>query len=56
MMQEDISAQSDDCATACSLDYPHFTEHYKLTDLSKKEVLDAHLKATQQGNFTGDLD
>ena len=55
-MQEDISAQSDDCATACSLDYPHFTEHYKLTDLSKKQVLDSHLKATQQGNFTGDLD
>ena len=55
-MQEYISGQSDDCATACSLDYPHFTEHYKLTDLSKKQVLDAHLKATEQGNFTGDLD
>ena len=55
-MQEDISGQSDDCATACSLDYTHFTEHYKLTDLSKKQVLDAHLKATEQGNFTGDLD
>ena len=55
-MQEDISGQSDDCATACSLDYPHFTEHYKLTDLSKKQMLDAYLKATQQVNFTGYLD
>ena len=52
------SDQSDDYTAVCLLYYPHFKERYKLIaiDLSKKQVLDADPKATQQINFTGDRD
>ena len=52
------TGQRDDYATGCLLDYPYFREHYQLIakDLSKQQKLDPDLKATQQINFTGNLD
>ena len=48
----------DDYTTGCLLDYPYFTETYKMiaVDLSKQKVLDFDPKAIQQINFTGNLD
>ena len=48
----------DDYTTGCLLDYPYFTEIYKMiaVDLSKQKVLDFDPKAIQQINFTGNLD
>ena len=50
--------QGDDYATGCLLDYTYFEKYYKMiqVDLSKKQVLDADLKAIQQINFTANLD
>ena len=44
--------------TGCLLDYPYFTETYKMiaVDLSKQKALDFDPKAIQQVNFTGNLD
>ena len=49
--------QGDDYKTGYLQDYPYFKENYKLTvtDLSKQQGLDVNLKATQQLNFTGNL-
>ena len=46
--------QRDNYTTDCLLDYPYFSENYKLIaiDLSKKKALDADPKAMQQINFT----
>ena len=43
--------------TGCLLDYNYFKDYYKMIakDLSKHYVLDAHPKAIQQINFTGNL-
>ena len=43
---------------SCLLDYPYFKENHKLIaiNLNKKQVLDAHSKAIQKINFTGNLD
>ena len=43
--------------TGSLLDYPYFKKYYKLIaiDLSKQQKLDAHPKAIQQINFTGNI-
>ena len=48
----------DDCTTGCLLDYPYFTDTYKMiaVDLSKQQALDADPRAIQQINFTANLD
>ena len=52
------TGQGDDYTTGCLLDYTYFKKYYKMIaiDLSKQEALDADLKATQQTNFTANLD
>ena len=47
------TGQGDDYITGCSLDYPYFKKHFKLTaiDLSKHQALDADPKAMQQFNL-----
>ena len=51
------TGQGDDYTTGCLLDYNYFSEYYKMIviDLSKKQALDAVLKAIQQINITGNL-
>ena len=48
----------DDYTTGCLLDYPYFTDTYKIiaVDLSKQQALDADPRAIQQINFTANLD
>ena len=46
--------QGHDCATVCSLDYSFFKRYCKL--IARDLQLDADPKATQQVNFTGNLD
>ena len=48
----------DDYTTGCLLDYPYFKDSYKMiaVDLSKKQALDVDPRATQQINFTANLD
>ena len=48
----------DDYTTGCLLDYPYFTDTYKMiaVDLSKQQALDADLRAIQQISFTANLD
>ena len=50
--------QGDDYTTGCFLDYPYFTNTYKMipVDLSKKQALDANPRVIQQINFTANLD
>ena len=50
--------QGDDYTTGCLLDYPYFTNAYKMiaVDLSKQQALDADPRAIQQINFTANLD
>ena len=50
--------QGDDYTTGCLLDYPYFTDTYKViaVDLSKQQALDADPIAIQQINFTANLD
>ena len=52
------TGQRDNYTTYCLLDYFYFKENYKMIaiDLSKKQVLDADLRAIQQVNFTAKLD
>ena len=52
------TGQGDDYKTGCLLDYPYFTDTYKMiaADLSKQQALDADPRATQQINFTTNLD
>ena len=52
------TGQGDDYTTGCLLDYPYFTDTYKMiaVDLSKQQALDADLRAIQQINFTANLD
>ena len=49
---------ADDYTTGCLLDYPYFTNNYKMiaVDLSKQQALDADPRAIQQINFTANLD
>ena len=48
----------DDYTTGCLLDYPYFTDTYKMiaVDLSKQQALDADPRVVQQINFTANLD
>ena len=50
--------QGDDYTTGCLLDYPYFTNTYKIiaVDLSKQHALDADPRAIQQINFTTNLE
>ena len=52
------TGQGDDYTTGCLLDYPYFTNTYKMIalDLSKRQTLDADPRAIQQINFTANLD
>ena len=52
------TGQGDDYTTGCLLDYIYFKNYYKMiaVDLSKQQALDADPKATQQINFTANLD
>ena len=52
------AGQGDDYTTGCLLDYPYFTNSYKMiaVDLSKQQALDADPTAIQQINFTANLD
>ena len=52
------TGQGDDYKTGCLLDYPYLTDTYKMiaADLSKQQALDADPRATQQINFTTNLD
>ena len=52
------TGQRDDYTTGCLLDYPYFSNTYKMiaVDLSKQQALDADPRAIQQINFTANLD
>ena len=52
------TGQGVDYTTGCLLDYPYFTDTYKMiaVDLSKQQALDADPRAIQQINFTANLD
>ena len=56
--RKNVTSQGDDYTTACLLDFPYFKENYKMIaiDLSKQQALNAHLRAIQQINFTGNPD
>ena len=51
------TGQEDDYTTGCLLDYNCFKKHYKMIaiNLCKQQALDLDPKATQQINFTGNL-
>ena len=57
-MRKISTGQGDYYTVGCLLDYPYFKKCYKLIaiDLSKWQKKDADPKATQQINFTGNLD
>ena len=52
------TGQGDDYTTGCLLDYPYFTDTYKMiaVDFNKQQALDADPRAIQQINFTANLD
>ena len=52
------TGQGDDYTTGCLLDYSYFKDNYKMiaVDLSKQQALNADPRATQQINFTENLD
>ena len=52
------TGQGEDYTTGCLLDYPYFTDTYKMiaVDLSKQQALEADPTAIQQINFTANLD
>ena len=52
------TGQGDNYTTGCLLDYVYFKKCYKVLaiDLSKQQALDADPKASQQINFTANLD
>ena len=52
------TGQGDNYATGWLLDYPYFTDTYKMiaVDLRKQQALDADPRAIQQFNFTANLD
>ena len=52
------TGQGDDYTIGCLLDYPYFTDTYKMiaVDLSKQQALYADPRAIQQINFTENLD
>ena len=52
------TGQGNDYTTGCLLDYTYFKKYYKMIeiDLSKQQALDADPKASQQINFTANLE
>ena len=52
------TGQGDDYTFGCLLDHSYFNNHYKMIalDLSKQQVFDTDPRATQQINFTANLD
>ena len=52
------AGQVDDYTTGCLLDYPYFSDSFKMiaVDLSKQQALDADPRAIQQINFIANLD
>ena len=52
------TSPGDDYTAGCLLDYPYFKKYYNLIaiDLGKQKKLDDDPKATQQINFTENLD
>ena len=58
MLKKIATGQRDDYTTGCSLYYSYFKDHYKMIaiDLTKQQGLDADPRATQQINFTANLD
>ena len=52
------TGKGDDYTIGCLLDYPYFKENYKMIViyLSRQNELDADPRATQQINFTANLD
>ena len=52
------TAEGDDYATGCLLDYPYFRDSYKMIaiDLSRLKALDPYPRTIQQINFTANLD
>ena len=52
------TGQGHDYTTGCLLDYPDFTDTYKMiaVDLSKQQALDTDPRAIQQINFTANID
>ena len=52
------AGQGDDYTTGCLLDYPYFSNTYKMiaVDLSKQQALGADPRAIQQTDFTANLD
>ena len=58
MIRKIVTDQKDDYTTGFLLHYPYFEEHYKMIaiGLSKQQVFDPGPKATQQINFTWNLD
>ena len=56
-IRKNVSGQGDDYITSFFLNYVYFKNYYKMIsiDLSKQQVLDAEPKATQQINFTANL-
>ena len=57
-VREIATGQRDDYKTGYMLDYPYFKDSYKriAVNLSKQNELDANPRATQQINFTANLD
>ena len=57
-IRKNATGQGDDYTTGCLLNYPYFTDTYKMiaVDLSKQQALDADPRAIQQINFTANLD
>ena len=57
-IRKTATGQGDDYTTGCLLDYPYFTDTYKMiaVDLTKQQALDADPRAIQQINFTANLD
>ena len=51
------TSQGDDYTTGCLLDYTYFKKYKMIAiDLSKQQALDSDSRATQQINFTANLD
>ena len=53
-----VTGYEDDYTTWCLLDYTYFKDYYKMVaiEISKQQALDADPRATQQINFTANLD
>ena len=52
------TGKGDDYTTDCLLDYPYFKENYRMiaVNLIRQNELDADPRATQQTNFTANLE